>query len=241
MAPTATTSARTTRSKTGNSKPRIFPEVEATVPTTKKRAGTKKKSTTKANTSKPRVKKTTTGRVTKPKATKKTATKKDKTTKSKIEGKINGAVEKVEGALEGKSGKKVGKSRASTPSTDASAGPLRSRGTMKLPHRPAVPARKHHARSRSRGTSRPRSASRGRRATASTSRARSTSRVAATPTTLVAPTGARGRAPARVTRSGVAGARTPSMERAEELSIGPVRASKTRANRQLCKSLVYGP
>jgi hypothetical protein len=204
MAPTATTPARTTRSKTGNSKPRIFPEIETTTTTTKKRGGTKKKSTTKANTSKPRVKKTTTGRVTKPKATKKTATKKDKSVKAKVEGKVNGAVEKVEGALEGK-GKKVGQSHSNR-SASASAGPSQ---TMKLPHRPLVPAKRH------------------------ASRAFSTSRVAP-----VTPAATRRRAPKRVTRSGVAGARTPSMERAEELSIGPVRAAKTVAIKELSKRLI---
>jgi len=117
MAPTTATGSRTTRSKTGNSKPRIFAEVEAPAIPTKKRS-TKKKTTTKANTSKPRSKKTATGRVAKPKTTTSTTTKKapakkEKTVKAKAESKINGAVEKLEGAVEGKPAKKVGTRDAS--------------------------------------------------------------------------------------------------------------------------------
>ena len=120
MAPTTATASRTTRSKTGNSKPRIFAEVEAPAIPTKKRSN-KKKSTTKANTSKPRSKKTTTGRVAKPKTTtKKAPAKKEKTVKAKAESKINGAVEKLEGAVEGKPAKKVG-SLAASISTETSA------------------------------------------------------------------------------------------------------------------------
>jgi len=96
---------RATRQQTGNSKPRTFPDAPTTVAEAKRmeKKKAKKTSTTKANTSKPRSDKTATGRVTKKKA----PTKKDKTVKEKVEGKTNGAVEKVEGAVEGKPGKKV--------------------------------------------------------------------------------------------------------------------------------------
>jgi hypothetical protein len=99
--------SRQTRSATGNSKPRVFPVIEAPAVAKKSRKGTKKggASGTKANTSKPRVKKTATGRVSKP-STKKTTTKKGPA--SKVAEKVNGAVEKVEGAVEKKPGKKVG-------------------------------------------------------------------------------------------------------------------------------------
>lgn len=92
---------RATRQQTGNSKPRTFPDVPTTVPEAKRvdKKKAKKADTTKANTSKPRSDKTTTGRVTKKKA----PMKKDKTAKEKVEGKINGAVEKAEA----KAGKKV--------------------------------------------------------------------------------------------------------------------------------------
>jgi len=99
---------RATRQQTGNSKPRTFPDVPTTVPEAKRidKKKAKKADTTKANTSKPRSDKTTTGRVTKKKA----PMKKDKTAKEKVEGKINGAVEKAEA----KAGKKVRTVSAST-------------------------------------------------------------------------------------------------------------------------------
>lgn len=102
MAPTVS-STRSTRSKTGNSKPRVFATI-GTTPETKKRTTTKKKTTAKANTSKPRTKKTTTGGVTKKRAPAKV---KKESVGKKVADKVNGAVLKAEGAIERKPGKKV--------------------------------------------------------------------------------------------------------------------------------------
>jgi hypothetical protein len=88
----------TTRAKTGNAKPRVFPKTEEAV------TG-KKATTSKANTSKPRAKKVATGRVAKPAAEKKVV--KKKTPLKAAADKVNGAVLKAEGKVEGKPEKKV--------------------------------------------------------------------------------------------------------------------------------------
>ena len=78
-----------TRSATGNSRPRQFTTI-ATEPASRKKAGTTKKKAT--TTKKPAAKKTSTGRVTKHKPT--------------VGDKVKGAVEKAKGVVERKPGKK---------------------------------------------------------------------------------------------------------------------------------------
>jgi len=103
----------TTRAKTGNAKPRVFPKVEEAV------TG-KKTPTSKANTSKPRAKKVSTGRVTKAPAEKKVV--KKKTPIKAVADKVNGAVLKAEGKVEGKPGKKAaGTTKAKSTTTKKAA------------------------------------------------------------------------------------------------------------------------
>ena len=83
-----------TRSTTGNSKPRVVATI-STEPSRKRATGTKKRTTTKANTSKPR----TTG------VTKKRAPAAHHKRKASIKDKVEGAVEKVVGKVERKPGK----------------------------------------------------------------------------------------------------------------------------------------
>ena len=83
-----------TRSTTGNSKPRVITAITAE-PSRKRATTTKKRTTTKANTSKPR----STG------VTKKKAPATHHKRKSSVKDKVEGAVEKVVGEIENKPGK----------------------------------------------------------------------------------------------------------------------------------------
>jgi len=93
MAATVPSSTRETRSKTGNSKPRVFEAIAAPAPAARKKAPGTKKVTTKPKKapvakkeSKPKVKKTVAGKVTKAKKdVKKAVTGATKKTKAKTE------------------------------------------------------------------------------------------------------------------------------------------------------------
>jgi len=98
MAAAVASSARETRSKTGNSKPRVFETVSLPAPAARKKSGTTKKAVAKPKKapaakkeSKPKIKKTAAGKVTKAKKDVKKAvngaTKKAKDTKAKTEAK----------------------------------------------------------------------------------------------------------------------------------------------------------
>jgi hypothetical protein len=92
----------TTRAATGNSRPRILPEIPTEPVVRKSSAAKKKTAAAKANTSKPRDKKVASGRVGKKEGAGKGRKKAEKTEKEKgaVEEKAKEVVEKVEEGVE---------------------------------------------------------------------------------------------------------------------------------------------